>query len=268
MKERKMVDDKVGGTEFNAYKQAVRDAELLLAYISRQGLDFDRAAASVITQAKSNIESNVWTPEDEAAFWQAYNSVAKSAAPVTVASIKATVDPPSNSIMFKFCRLMVCGKLNTTSARWYAAKYGFCTFTILVALITVQIYWSSGTNMLEKLEQANKEFTVLGDALVANADVEIKKGRANENPEVKKIMNQISRKKNQFDANLIIFKKFWQQDWLTEKSEKSAQSSGAQVHGAQEAVAGLASMEFAKLMLQVIQANILPLLYGLLGASA
>src|SRR4030042_2010560 len=86
--------------------ESIKDAELLLQYISKQGLDIEERIVSAIVKAKHNFHSHEWTPEIESEFWQAFNVAAKKVAPITIASIKAATGPPENSLFYKILTFM------------------------------------------------------------------------------------------------------------------------------------------------------------------
>jgi hypothetical protein len=250
--------------------EAVREAELLLDYISRQGLKFDKKTVSAIVKAKHLFASGKWQPEDETEFWEAFNTAARSVSPVSVASIKATTDPPANSMQFRIVRRLSKGKYNVSAARWYAMQFSIRTLVILISLVILQIYWSSGVNMLAKLEKHRQALSAAWAAVSAKGG-DVKKSAMEGDAEAKKILSQLRREKAGYDADLAIFENYWQPGCLKQaknpdqidlSSQKDRDSRG------EDFINRLATVGVADLGLQVIQTNILPLLYGLLGAAA
>lgn len=261
------------GTEINGHIllfEAVREAELLLDYISRQGLKFDRKTAAAIITAKHLFASGTWTPQDETEFWEAYNTAARSIAPVTVASIKAMTDTPTHSLLFKVAKSISMGKLRSSAARWHALQYSLFTLAILAALITVQIYWSSGVNLLAKIEKHKQELETNWTALLSMGG-DIKKLKKEGNPEAIKVLAHLRRERASYEADLLVFKKYWQPRWLKQADVQQPADLAFQKgtdSQQEDLINGLASVGVASLGLQMIQSNILPLLYGLLGAAA
>ncbi|MBI5100306.1 MAG: hypothetical protein HZB33_00505 [Nitrospirae bacterium] len=248
--------------------EAVREAELLLDYISRQGLEFDTKTASAIVKAKHLFAAGNWAPQDETDFWAAYNAAAKGAAPVTVASIKAAIDPPTHSLPFKIVQRLTGGKFKASAARWYAMRYGLCTSTILLALIVVQIYWSSGANMLDRIEKHRKELDTSWTAVSALRG-EIGKPQEQQSAETKKVLEQLRRERTIYEADLKVFKKYWSPLLTSNNDDQQADKHEKGGEWRRDAhISNLASVGIANLGLQMIQANILPLLYGLLGSAA
>lgn len=139
-------------------KTAIDDAAQVLAYASRSGTTLNSSDVEAILQAHTAGSSI--TIQQEAAFWAASSSIAKTISPVTLETIKSTASIDGKSV-----------------AARAAGNYRVRTMLTLVALLLFQIYWLVGATVtsdlkeirgrLEKLaEQAQKEkgaFQALSD---------------------------------------------------------------------------------------------------------
>ncbi len=68
---------------------AVADSRLLLTRAAHTGLELDDATLTTLVQAQYRQNDEDWTNEDEAAFWQAFSSLNVLVKPVTLESLKA-----------------------------------------------------------------------------------------------------------------------------------------------------------------------------------
>jgi len=246
--------------------ESIKDAELLLQYISKQGLNIEERIVSTIVKAKHISHSHEWTPEIETKFWQAFNVAAKTVAPVTVISIKAIADPTKERLRFKtFSSLF-----NVSAARRCAMQYGILTLVIMVVLLIVQIYFSIGANTIKNIDQFNGKLIEMQTQLVSKAQEKGFEGTSESN----KLLIQIDDTMEKLNVNLSFL-----ENWFTilplnrlgigiDNSPLQRGSKSALDKLKQERSKKLKSTEAAKLLLQQIQLYILPLLYGLLGACA
>ncbi len=69
--------------------EAVKDSRLLLTYAAHAGLELDDAMLATLVQAQYRKDGEDWTNEDEAAFWQAFSRLNVLVKPVTLESLKA-----------------------------------------------------------------------------------------------------------------------------------------------------------------------------------
>lgn len=274
---------------------AVREAELLLAYTSRHGLEFDKKSAEVVAKSRYLFaEPGNWLPQDETTFWEAYNALSVALAPVSVASIKAREDEPARSLLFRIAKCLSKGRFTSSITRWYAWHYGIRTLVILILLIFVQIYWASGVRMLDKLDEQKKIYDDIRESYISSglavtgnkekpekiqapASAEGSKGE-------KAILHfadnnrfRLKGAKRKYDAEYQVFERIWQPDFLRHSNDLRAVAYSSPTGNDQrkefeklldEFACKVASADVTRLWLQMIQTNILPMLYGLLGAAA
>jgi hypothetical protein len=83
-----MSDEKIKGT--STLKEALLDAERLLAHASEYGIEIDQKYIRAIINAKKNNQKNEWAEQDEIDFWVAFQVLAKAVEPVSIDSLRAS----------------------------------------------------------------------------------------------------------------------------------------------------------------------------------
>ncbi len=130
--------------------KAVEEAQLLVVYISNEGLDVEPEIIKKIVESKYLLRNKKWTPETEFNFWMAYNTLASIVKPVTINSLKS-IKPLSKS-----------GKKKVKSkARKAVFQYRMFAVCALAALLAIQIYWLIGTSATTKLKTLFSEKVAL-----------------------------------------------------------------------------------------------------------
>lgn len=248
--------------------EALQDVQLLLAFASQNGKDVDAAVVKTIVEAGSRLADGGLEEEEEVAFWDAYNKLAKKVAPVSVTSLKATLDSLAgrgNTVLFG---VRIGG---SSLARKAVVFYTFIAVVTLLLILLFQVYWLFGTSITTDIQKTRKEA----------ADVELKLRtlqRASAQPIDKKLPPTEGRKAEDPDIlplkvqakNLSLRKetgyellKLWSTPWKGFVPKLA--SSTDDDPGASQAGEHIARFETALSMLEVLQRYILPLLYGLLG---
>jgi len=118
----------------------LEDAELLLAYCARNGIEIPSNTLSAILNARHEIETSKVTPATEIALWNALNDLSKAAAPVTVFSLK----------------------VNT---KLWKVVYGFLFVGVLVSVLWLQFFWFIGTTLTNDLSTLQKQAEIAATAL-------------------------------------------------------------------------------------------------------
>jgi hypothetical protein len=268
---------------------SVREAELLLNYIAEQGLPVADDVVTAIVNAKHSLPLGKWTQEIEIAFWKAFNSASRSVSPATVASIRATANPPEKSPLYKVFSFVFRNLCNVSAAKWYATQYGILTGLIMAILLIVQIYFSIGTTMINNIDGFNRTLITMQTELMRKSQEsgqKINSGAASIQVQIDDIIERLK-------VNLILLEKWniilplLDRDYAQQKSTETVQEKMKQERSKdlrtsqtresskptveklkQEYSKNLKSTEAAKLLLQQIQLYLLPLFYGLLGACA
>ncbi len=131
--------------------QAVEDAQLLVAYVSREGqIDFDVGIVRTLIQSKYLLEQNRWNAEAELRFWKAHDDMASQIKPVTIDSLKWTMPSIAGLDPSK-------GKKKRTRADGAALKYRLITYFSLILLLVCQIYSVIGSDVTQRLGDLLKE---------------------------------------------------------------------------------------------------------------
>ncbi len=248
----------------------MQDAQLLLAFASQNGKDVDAAVVKTIIEARSGMTDGDLKNEQEVAFWNAYNLLAKKIAPVSVTSLKATLDSLAgrgSTILFGV--RIGAGSLARKAVSWYT----FIAIVTLIFILLFQVYWLFGTSITTDIQKTRKE--------AAEIDVKLRTlQRATAQPADKKVTPAEGRKVE--DPDILVLKvqaenlslrketghellKLWSTPWkgFIPRIGKSSDNDP----GASQAAENIARFETALSMVEVLQRYILPLLYGLLGTS-
>jgi len=85
--------------------QAVRESRLLLVYAAQAGLELDKEMLQILVNAQYRIDHDDWTNEDEADFWQAFSALNVVIKPVTLESLKAVSLVDTKSFRFRFLKI-------------------------------------------------------------------------------------------------------------------------------------------------------------------
>lgn len=136
-----------GGTDLEA---AMEDARILVGYASRSGTEVEEAVIAELAEARAAREAGEWSAEREARFWIALNGLARAIRPVTVASIRASVE---------------YGGPGHEATRRVVQRYRRATLGVLLLLLVAQIYWLIGNNIAGQIDTLQKEVGVQTDTL-------------------------------------------------------------------------------------------------------
>lgn len=134
---------------------AIQDAQILVAYAAERGGQVDETVIHVIVASGSLFAQNTMDDDAETAFWLAYNTLAKSLAPVTVNSLQAVLDPQQGSTR-KLLGLSVPKiSLARSAVRWYT----ILAIVTLCTLLTIQIYWLFGKQITGDIQTITEKHT-------------------------------------------------------------------------------------------------------------
>jgi hypothetical protein len=130
--------------EENPLESSVRRSRALLAFAASNGIAFESTTVAAIVKCQSRSpEAGPLSPEDEAAFWNAFGRLTHLAAPVTAESLEET-----NAALKKgFFRS--------------AATRGIAWLTVIVIFVTLacQIYWAVYASRIAAYNAAATQWT-------------------------------------------------------------------------------------------------------------
>jgi hypothetical protein len=84
--------------------QAVQDSRFLLTYAAQRGLELDKEMLTTLVNAQYRLDHDDWTNETETDFWQAFSDLNVIIKPVTLESLKAVSVVDTKSSRFRFLR--------------------------------------------------------------------------------------------------------------------------------------------------------------------
>lgn len=258
-----------------------------------------------ITHCQESQISSAELVEMETRFLQATEALAKAVSPVTVASLRASYEKRDDtSLIGRFRRLIWRSSPKISLAALSVRRFRLWALCTLILLLFVQIYWVIGflltadvakTLAQDEADKVKKELLLLEQKQLNNRLDELRNaGRgvaSNQNAmkrdvkilevEMVKKLEEISaidaRRENSIsttDVDLLILND-WNRYWrwpveffgsfVRESSERSLKNGeNAGIDPYQEL---LKSLKTAKFVLHALQIYLLPILYGLLGAT-
>lgn len=292
---------------FSDLKESIRNGQLLLGYASEVGISVAPEVIQSIVEAKNACKDDT-PPIDpvslEKKFWKAMEILAKSVAPVTVKSLRASrdiLDDTSISGFLKYLLMKVPRKISETNkAVRYFRRWSLSTLFILSF---VQVYWVVGmsvttevSSIIERRNKAKDEKTKIEKEIATitstidskNVDDDKKKElsslASSKEQELLKLETNLDNDIIAIEANNIIlndWNKFWRISLNILKYFFSAniEPASTSINGAspnanisstskdEDSYMNLIiSRTSANYALHTIQFYLLPILYGLLGA--
>lgn len=135
--------------------EAVDDAQILLSYSAESGLDVANEATRTIATASEQLTSGDLSAEQETNFWSAFNTLSKAVSPVTVSSLRSTMDSYA-PITTRYGR-----RVRRSEARKAVGFYTVIAIVTLVPLLLLQIYWLFGAAVTNDISHVRKELDVV-----------------------------------------------------------------------------------------------------------
>jgi hypothetical protein len=144
-------------------KDALKNAELVLYYISEVGISANKEDISIITKAKNILENDEWTTSIEVDFWMAYKNLTRLIRPVTVDSLKASQETliKSPNLWQKIFRTKRRETLAYRVVRFYTAF----AVIMMIIMLALQIFFSIGTVRLNRIQAADERISKIMDQL-------------------------------------------------------------------------------------------------------
>ena len=141
-------------------RQAVLDAQYLVAHAAKSGLDVDREILETLIEARNNLPQGRWTTAAEVEFWEAFKNITREVKPVTVESVKSLYPPPKGTRVRLLSRLF-----GATKARRMVNVITFLTLVVLAFLLAFQIYWVVGNALTTNIANLLQQETELTEAI-------------------------------------------------------------------------------------------------------
>lgn len=240
----------VKSVELHAYiHESMQEAQLLLVYATRTGLDIDPTIVADLTQAKYQLAQKQWTVEQEIKFWHAFNTLTKVVFPVSVASLKATHTSCAN---------------RHSEAKQTVSVYQRSSVLLLFILLITHIYWSMGSVRFATTAEYPKQIQQLQEDLRLKQS-SIPQEQWAESQEINALEIELERHDYLIQESLARLTAWNPMELFAfNESTQPLELPNPSLGRFQLDVV----MKDVQFVLEVMQFYILPLLYGLLGASA
>lgn len=158
-------------SEASPIKEAIMDAELLLAHASSHGISIDPDLVKNVVAAKQLLSANLEDPstfDAQSTFWNARNQLSKAVHPVTSASLKASAQTGPLHL-YRSLAGFFSRKAQTTQAVSPAERsalwFRFLATLALFLLLAVQVYWVVGSRVIQETAQILEQVKTNTDAL-------------------------------------------------------------------------------------------------------
>lgn len=251
-------------------KEALKNAELLLAHAGEHGLDVNKNDVEVIVESKYLDSNDAWTPKKEIEFWMAYRTISKAIQPVTIDSLHASKD---KTIARPTWIAKIFGKRkNHSLARRAVVTYTIFTLLAMSILLVIQIYSVIGTTLVNTIETSNNRMQEI--ALRLGELTLIPEENPNKTLEQGQLSREATELTKKVDSSIKLLA-----EWLiygkvlslkTERYEDAARKVvDDEEQDANEKInTNIMVIQEARNLVFILGLYILPLLYGLLGGFA
>jgi len=145
-----MSEDKIKGTAL--LREALIDAERLLAHASEYGIKLDPKFIKAIVNAKKNNQENEWPEQEEIDFWIAFQVLSKAVEPVSIDSLRASSIPakPKRNLWTR-----IWGAKPKSMVERSVSFYRRFALIAMLGMLALQIYALIGTALLAKWNSDN-----------------------------------------------------------------------------------------------------------------
>jgi hypothetical protein len=137
-------------------KRALEEAMMILAHTAERGIAVEPEVAQTLVRAKYLDQEQKWTPDDEAAFWTAYNRISQVIRPVTIDSIRATFDVLQEPNWF-YRLFRVKTRRVTSPAQKAVRRYTWMGLAWVITMLSVQIYSLIGSTLMNNLTATDQK---------------------------------------------------------------------------------------------------------------
>ena len=244
------------------FREAVREAQLLLYYASRRGIELDASIVTKTVEAAYSLKKGAditATRQIEEDFWPAFQELAKAVRPITIDSVKATYD--GSSMVNKLIQYCGC-KVPLT--RLSAILYSLGAIGTLIVVIAIQMYWVVGVSVTNEAVVLGMEITRLVEEQRERAE-EIGQNNIAGDLIFNTLGGQIQQNEQWLVAAHTTLER-WNQWWRT-VVPGLVDSTGSDT-SEDATVRARIAVTSAGFVLEALSTYLIPLLYGVLGAFA
>jgi len=248
--------------------KGIYNIELLINYAAEQGIKIRENYIQAFTNFKETEKNKTWTAEKEADFWIVYTKISKHIKPVSVEDI-IFVENQENE---KESYLRKFWFKKPTIAKRIVRTYIATTFIFIIITLGLQIYAITGSYLVRKVVESDKEIVAIEKELqnlilITNANESDHKAvmeRENLMNTLEQRINETRARINHLNEWLIMFNVF------NENNSESISSISTPSLDESRFFKNNLIITVAKdnyeILNTVLNAFILPILYGILGA--
>jgi len=253
----------------SSLSEAVKNSELLLNYVTEQGMKIDDEVTHKIVKAKYLEQNKAWTEAEEATFWNTFRQITKAVKPVSIESILAATEQKSLPI-FWFTQIFGI-KTRTTLAKRAVRRHTIGAFVSLILLLVCQVYFVTLSTLLIEVNISEENIKDVKNKMSQFAKVEDDKSAQVEIAQLSLRLEDLAEERR---VNLEMLGQ-WQRPFsfylfgintTLSSSEKEKMTIKERLESDNKI--GLKQKQVAQQLISILQLYILPLLYGLLGAYA
>lgn len=142
--------------ESSSLREAVADAQLLVAHAASHGIDLAPELVKSIVAAKELLQLDLADPatyDRQSTFWDARNQLSKAVQPVTIASLKASTQTGPMVLyrsLFRALSRSAATAQPISPAERSVLWFRFLASLALFSLLTVQVYWVVGSRVISE----------------------------------------------------------------------------------------------------------------------
>lgn len=273
-------------TEF--ISDALKNAELLLEYSAKSGLDVKEEWVAVIIAARRAERYADWTSDLEIKFWVVYKNLSALVKPVTVESLRASHKRTVTNV--NYIRRLLNLKRKPAPSTKSVRNYLILALSFIILLLGIQVFSLKGTTLLNNIQKNNNRIAEIEDRK-RELRLILKSDEDNERAKLERYaLESESARLDQEIASSIELLRPWVltirsiasfgQDAVPsylKEEETSAEDNAVTVSNGpgfgppgqstpeNNMNAMIAIVQEAQNFTQIIQLYILPLLYGLIG---
>lgn len=247
-------------------KESLGDAQLLLSYLVKSGLEIDEESTREVAKMRESVEKGTVSLEAEVDFWVAFDHIARKVSPVTVSSLRCSHDVYGVKSLFRFW-----DRRPVSHAKRAISRFRLLSFIALLFVVIFQIYWSVGVTILRDISEFSENLSQKVDSQnTIMEEVSNQSGvkALSDDSELTKIKTDIQNYSCRLEMSstmLETWNRIWKLKFLSIHDTSSLPDpNGQNVQKIQ--VLQLTEQHVAQFTLQALQLYFLPLLYGWLGA--
>jgi hypothetical protein len=265
-----MSDNKIKSTPL--LKEALIDAEKLLAHASEYGIELDYKHIKALVNAKKNNQIDEWTEEEEINFWVAFQALSKAVYPVTIDSLGAASLPTEVKKRFW---TKIFGTRKKTLVEKSVSFYRRLAIISMLGMLAIQIYALIGTALMAKYNQGNARTIEIEQRVQSLSLIPDDRSASMEQSNLEMERDELDLEIHSTIHLLGYWLNFtyniWSKDTETISKnivQNNSTPDGPPVGGQLENSENIVAVQQSKSLIIILNQYILPLLYGFLGGIA